>query len=70
MSQFTAVILKVDDWYAATVKELSGVHTQGRTIEEAKENLVEAIQMVVESNLKHFISQGGDYIEEKILVNV
>jgi predicted RNase H-like HicB family nuclease len=70
MSQFTAVILKIDDWYAGTVKELSGVHSQGRTIDEVKENLVEAIEMIIESNFKHFISPGGNYIEEKILVNV
>lgn len=57
MKQFTTVIMKVDDWYAATIKELSGVHTQGRTIEEVKENLVEAIQMIVESNIKHFTAQ-------------
>lgn len=52
--QFTAVIIKCDGWYAGTVKELSGVHSQGKTIAELKENLIEAIQLIVESNIKHF----------------
>ena len=36
---YTAIIIKSDDWYAGTVKELSGVQTQGKTIDEVKENL-------------------------------
>jgi predicted RNase H-like HicB family nuclease len=51
--QFTAFIIKCDGWYAGTVKELSGVHSQGKTIAELKENLIEAIQLIVESNIKH-----------------
>ena len=51
--QFTAIIIKSGDWYAGTVKELSGVHSQGRTITELKENLKEAIQLIIESNIDH-----------------
>ena len=36
---FTAVIIKSDGWYSATVKELSGVNTPGSTLLEVKENL-------------------------------
>ena len=66
---FTAVIVKSGDWYAGTVKELSGVHSQGRSIEEVKENLKEAIEMVIESNIRHFseLMQCQDYIEEEIV---
>lgn len=53
MTKFTAEIVKVGEWYAATVKELSGVHTQGKTLEEVRENLQEAIQLILESNEKH-----------------
>jgi predicted RNase H-like HicB family nuclease len=70
MQHYTALIVKSDGWYAATVKELSGVHSQGKTIEEVKENLKEAIQMVIESNILHFKELGDEYIEEDILVNV
>ena len=53
MTEYTAVIIKSGDWYAGTVKELTGVNTQGRTIKEVKENLKEAIRMIVESNMRH-----------------
>ena len=68
--QFTAVIVKSGDWYAGTVKELSGVHSQGKTIQELKENLKEAIQLIIESNLKHFTVASSEYFEEQIAVNV
>ena len=41
-----------------------------KTIEEAKENLKEAIQMIIESNIRHFKDLGDEYFEEDILVNV
>lgn len=53
MTEYTAVIIKSGDWYAGTVKELTGVNTQGRTIKEVKENLKEAIQMIVQANMRH-----------------
>ena len=37
--------------YAAYAEELPGANTQGKTIEEAKENLKEAISMIIESNI-------------------
>ena len=47
--QFTAVIEKRGKWYVATVEEIPGVNTQGRTLAEARRNLREAIQLVVEA---------------------
>lgn len=68
--QFTAVIIKSGEWYAGTVKELSGVHSQAKTIPELKENLKEAIQLIIESNLKHFTLNSDDFIEEQIAVSL
>jgi predicted RNase H-like HicB family nuclease len=48
--QFTAVIEKRGRWFVATVEEIPGVNTQGRTITEARRNLKEAIQLFVEAN--------------------
>lgn len=48
--QFTAVIEKRGRWYVATVEEIPGVNTQGRTLAEARRNLKEAIQLVIEVN--------------------
>jgi predicted RNase H-like HicB family nuclease len=47
---FTAVFQKSGDWWAAYVEELPGVNTQGATLEEARENLREALTMVLEAN--------------------
>jgi predicted RNase H-like HicB family nuclease len=49
-NQFTAVFEKHDEWWVAYVEELPGANTQGKTIEEARENLKEAVQLVMECN--------------------
>jgi len=43
---FTAVFREFPDGYAAFVEELPGANTQGKTLEEARENLTEAVQLV------------------------
>lgn len=48
--KFTAVFEKVPEGYIAFVEELPGANTQGDTLEEARENLLEAIQLVLEAN--------------------
>jgi predicted RNase H-like HicB family nuclease len=48
--QFTAVYIKVPEGYVAFVEELPGANTQGDTLEEARENLREAVAMVLEAN--------------------
>lgn len=44
---FYAVITKEDKWYVATALP-SGVVSQGKTIEEAKSNLQEALELYYE----------------------
>lgn len=48
--QLTAVFQKVPEGYIAFVEELPGANTQGATLEEARENLQEAILLVLEAN--------------------
>jgi len=48
--KLTAAYKKVGDWWAASIEEIPGVHTQGATYEEARENLKDALQMVLEVN--------------------
>ncbi len=47
---FTAVYMKVPEGYIAFVEELPGANTQGATLEEARENLKEAVTLVLEAN--------------------
>jgi len=69
-SSYTIVVVKSEDWYAGYVKELPGAHSQGKTVKEVKENLKEAIKMVLESNYRHFISGRRKILEERVTVNV
>jgi predicted RNase H-like HicB family nuclease len=48
--QLTAVYLPVPEGYVAFVPELPGANTQGDTLEEARENLREAVALVLEAN--------------------
>lgn len=45
-----AVYLKVPEGYIAFVEELPGANTQGETLEEARKNLKEAVELVIEAN--------------------
>ena len=47
---FTAVFEKINDWYIGYVEKLPGANTQGKTLEEVRENLREAIELVLVSN--------------------
>ncbi len=47
---FTAVFRKSGEWWAAYVEELPGVNTQGATLAEARENLREALALVLDAN--------------------
>ncbi|MCD6423546.1 MAG: type II toxin-antitoxin system HicB family antitoxin [Elusimicrobia bacterium] len=64
VSNYTIVIIKSEKWYAGYVKELPGAHSQGRTIKEVKENLKEAIKMILEANYRHFIKGKKKVLEE------
>ena len=48
--QLTAVFQKVPEGYIGFVEELPGANTQGATLEEARSNLQEAVQLTLESN--------------------
>ena len=50
--ELTAVFLEVPEGYVAFVEELPGANTQGAILEEARENLQEAVTMILESNLE------------------
>lgn len=48
--ELTAVYEKVPEGYIAFVEELPGANTQGSTMDETRENLKEAVQLVLEAN--------------------
>jgi predicted RNase H-like HicB family nuclease len=48
--KLTAIYMKVPEGYIAFIEELPGANTQGATLEEARENLREAVELVLEAN--------------------
>lgn len=48
--EFTAVFEKRGRWYVAYVEEIPGVNTQGKTLSEVRENLKDALQLILEEN--------------------
>ena len=69
-TEFTAVYRKVPEGLIAFVEELPGANTQGETLEEARANLVEAVQLVLEANraLAEEELEGVEAIRERFKV--
>ncbi|MHB8646370.1 MAG: type II toxin-antitoxin system HicB family antitoxin [Thermomicrobiales bacterium] len=70
MEKFTAVFQRDGDWWIGFVEELPGANTQGRTLDEARENLVEAIHLILDANreIARRETEGRDVIREVIRV--
>ncbi len=68
---FTAVFQKVPEGYIGYVEELPGANTQGESLDEARVNLREAVQLVLEANrqLAAESFKGSDIIREPFLLN-
>jgi predicted RNase H-like HicB family nuclease len=66
--QLTAVFQKVPEGYIGFVEELPGANTQGATLDEARTNLGEAVQLVLEANraLAEERIDGQDVIREPL----
>lgn len=48
--KLTAVFQKVPEGYIGFVEELPGANTQGATLDEARANLAEVVELVLEAN--------------------
>lgn len=68
MEKFTAVFQRDGDWWIGFVEELPGANTQGSTLDEARENLVEAIHLVLDANreIARRETEGREVIREEI----
>jgi len=70
----TAVFEEVEEGgFIGYVAELPGANTQGETLEEVRENLSEAIELVLSSNREQFektFSTNGKVIRETLILRV
>ena len=70
MEKFTAVFERDGDWWIGYVEELPGANTQGHSLEEARENLEEAVRLVIETNrrLARQRAEGRDVVREELIL--
>jgi len=71
-STFTAVFEQDGSWWIGYVEELPGANTQGATLDEARRNLKEAVELVLEANrdLARREADGKTVIRELLTVNI
>jgi predicted RNase H-like HicB family nuclease len=71
-STFTSVYVKSGDWYVGYIEEVPGANTQGRTLDEARENLREALELVLAANreLAERELAGKDVVREPITIDL
>jgi len=68
---YTAIIQKTPNgWYIGQCEQVPGALTQGKTVEEVKGNLKEAIQLVLETEKSLCIERykGEKFIRRKIVM--
>ncbi len=69
-AEFTAIIEPAPEGgYWAICPEVPGANGQGETIEEAKDNLREAIELILEDRRQDFLrGLPEDVIQEKVVI--
>jgi predicted RNase H-like HicB family nuclease len=69
--ELTAVFQKVPEGYVGFVQELPGANTQGATLDEARANLREAVELVLEANreMVEETLRGAEVIREPLLLS-
>jgi predicted RNase H-like HicB family nuclease len=69
--ELTAVFRKVPEGYVAFVEELPGANTQGVTLDDARRNLREAVELIIQANraLAEEGLVGADIIREPLTLH-
>jgi predicted RNase H-like HicB family nuclease len=68
--RFTANFRRTPDGYVGFVEEVPGANTQGATLDDARANLREAVELVLEANRSMVAeeSHGPSVIREPLLL--
>jgi predicted RNase H-like HicB family nuclease len=68
-NEFTAIIERDGDWYIAYCPEIAGANGQGRTLEECRQSLAEAIALILEDRRQDVLrGVPDDAIREVVVV--
>ena len=67
MEYLAAVLERDGDWWIAYVEEIPGANGQGRTLDEARENLADATLMMFEIHreIAREMAKGRDVLREE-----
>lgn len=57
---FTVNYIQDGPWILAIVEEIPGAFSQGKTIEEARENITEALRMIIDYNREQALEEVQD----------
>jgi len=66
-NEFTAVIERDGEWYLAYCPEIPGANGQGRTKDEARANLADAISLILEDRREDGLRGVPDDAERETL---
>lgn len=50
---FTLIYQRDNEWYVGELLEVPGVYSQGHTVEELKENILDAYQLLLKERRSH-----------------
>lgn len=68
-NEFTAIIEQDGDWYIGYCPEIPGANGQGRTPDECRQNLSEAIALILEDRRQDALrGVPGDAIRDVVIV--
>jgi len=68
-NEFTAIFEKDGDWYVGYCPEVPGANRQGRTVEECRDSLIEAIRLILADRREQGLAAvPDDAIRETVIV--
>ena len=68
-NEFTGVFEKEGEWYIGYCPEIPGANGQGKSLEECRESLVEAIKLILDDRRKQGLAGvPPDAIQETVIV--
>jgi predicted RNase H-like HicB family nuclease len=65
--KLTIVISKGEEFYIGAIKEIPAVFTQGTTVEETRENVIDALQLYLEDMQQEKLFE-NTVLEEDLLI--
>jgi len=66
-NEFTAIIEKDGDWYIAYCLEVPGANGQGKTRQECRQNLAEAVTLILEDRREDMLRGVPDDADREVI---